>query len=97
MRGATPRLARGMRPRLGPLDKLRRRLVAWYVGTTLAILLALGGALFVAVAYQIGVQLDQQLDDAVTVVAPTDCHSMARKRAASGSCRFRRWIFGRRR
>lgn len=79
MRGATPRLARGIRPRLGPLDKLRRRLVAWYVGTTLAILLALGGALFVAVAYQIGVQLDQQLDDAVTLVARAAVTPLARR------------------
>ena len=56
-------------PRLGPLDRLRLRLTAWYVGTFAAILLVLGGGLFLDVARQIGRELDGRLDAAVEQVA----------------------------
>ncbi len=52
-------------PRLGPLDRLRLRLTAWYVVTFSGIVTVLGGGLFIVVAHQIGADLDQRLDDAV--------------------------------
>jgi Signal transduction histidine kinase len=58
-------LADGSRPRLDPLDRLRLRLTAWYVGTFAAILLVLGGGLFLAVAHQIGGELDRNLEAAL--------------------------------
>ena len=50
---------------LPSLAQLRLRLSVWYVATTAANLLALGGALFLAVAHQIGVQLDDSLEHAL--------------------------------
>lgn len=52
----------GSASRLDPLDRLRLRLTAWYVGTFAAILLVLGGGLFLVVAHQIGVDLDENLE-----------------------------------
>lgn len=49
---------------LPPLDRLRRRLTAWYVATFGGILLLLGGGLFVVVRHQLGVQLDDSLMEA---------------------------------
>ncbi len=83
MSPVTPSSVRPLRPKLAPLAKLRRRLVAWYVGTTVAILFALGGALFVAVAHQAGVQLDESLDEAVTLVSHAAINSPARGHPAA--------------
>jgi signal transduction histidine kinase len=44
-----------------PLDRLRWRLTAWYVGTFGAILLAVGIGLFVAIRTSIGEKLDRSL------------------------------------
>jgi signal transduction histidine kinase len=60
----TPPFARAAvarRTRLGPLDQLRLRLTAWYVGTYAVILIALGTGLFFVVAHQIGRELDDRL------------------------------------
>ncbi len=50
-----------MRTRLQPLDRLRLRLTAWYVGTYAVVLIALGAGLFSVVAQQIGHDLDDRL------------------------------------
>jgi len=52
-----------------PLRNLRRRLTAWYVTTFCAILLLLGGGLFVAVRHQLSTQLDASLHSAATELA----------------------------
>ncbi|MEP7067514.1 MAG: ATP-binding protein [Gemmatimonadota bacterium] len=52
--------------RLESLDRLRLRLTAWYVGTSVTIVLALGTGLFLAVARQIGRELDRTLDTATS-------------------------------
>lgn len=57
-----------MKTRLQPLDRLRLRLTAWYVGTYAAVLLGLGGGLFVVLAHQIGRELDDRLAAATTSV-----------------------------
>lgn len=57
-----------MRTRLRPLDRLRLRLTAWYVGTYAAVLVALGAGLFFVVAHQIGRELDDGLDAATRSV-----------------------------
>jgi signal transduction histidine kinase len=51
-------------------------LSAWYVATTTAILLALGGALFFAVAHQIDAQLDASLDGALSELIRAESASM---------------------
>ncbi|MEO5814193.1 MAG: HAMP domain-containing sensor histidine kinase [Gemmatimonadaceae bacterium] len=67
----TGSLARPSPARLEPLDRLRLRLAAWYVGTSVAIVLALGTGLFFAVAQQIGRELDHTLDVALSHVIAT--------------------------
>jgi signal transduction histidine kinase len=59
---------RGRRTRLQPLDRLRLRLTAWYVGTYAAVLVALGAGLFFVVAHQIGRELDDRLASATASV-----------------------------
>ena len=49
---------------LQPLRRLRRRLTVWYVVTLCAILLLLGGGLFVAIRRQLSMQLDVSLQGA---------------------------------
>ncbi|MEO6528226.1 MAG: HAMP domain-containing sensor histidine kinase [Gemmatimonadaceae bacterium] len=71
------------RPPLPPLDRLRLRLAVWYVGTTAAILLALGGALFFAVAHQIGAQLDESLSTAVLELIGAEAAAHADSSAAA--------------
>src|SRR6267378_2631272 len=46
---------------LRPLARLRERLTGWYLATLFAILLLLGGGLFVAIRRQISQQLDRSL------------------------------------
>lgn len=70
-------------PRLRPLAQLRLRLSAWYLATTTAILLALGGALFFAVAHQIDAQLDASLDDALSELIRAETPSKGSATGAS--------------
>jgi signal transduction histidine kinase len=51
------------------LARLRLQLTAWYVVTLVAILVLLGGGLFVAIRGQLASQLDRSLADATTEVA----------------------------
>lgn len=51
------------------LARLRLRLTAWYVATFCAILVLLGGGLFVAIRKQIADQLDRSLRDATAELA----------------------------
>ena len=51
------------------LARLRLQLTAWYVATLVAILVLLGGGLFVAIRGQLASQLDRSLADATTEVA----------------------------
>jgi signal transduction histidine kinase len=51
---------------LQPLRQLRRRLTAWYVVTFCAILLLLGGGLFVSIRHQLSTQLDESLQGATS-------------------------------
>ncbi|MDQ6634168.1 MAG: HAMP domain-containing histidine kinase [Gemmatimonadota bacterium] len=61
-----------MRTPLRPLDRLRLRHTAWYVGTYAAVLAALGAGLFFVVAHQIGRELDDRLEAATrSVIAAT--------------------------
>ncbi|HKO15901.1 MAG TPA: ATP-binding protein [Gemmatimonadaceae bacterium] len=48
---------------LQPLGTLRLRLTAWYIATFCAILLLLGGGLFVVIRHQLSAQLDDSLRD----------------------------------
>ena len=54
---------------IAPLRKLRLSLTAWYVATFGAILVLLGGGLFLAVRHQLARQLDDSLRDATTELA----------------------------
>ncbi len=54
---------------LQPLRRLRLRLTAWYVLTFCAILLLLGGGLFIAIRHQLSTQLDASLHSATTELA----------------------------
>ena len=54
---------------LVPLATLRTRLTAWYIGTYAAILLVLGGGLFLVVARQIQREVDASLEEAVQLLA----------------------------
>ena len=72
------------RPRLRSLAQLRLRLSAWYVATTAGILLALGGALFFAVAQQIGLQLDASLDRAISDLINAETSPSSTPAAAAG-------------
>ena len=49
-----------------PLRRLRRRLTTWYLATFSAILLLLGGGLFVAIRHQFATELDASLRQATT-------------------------------
>lgn len=49
---------------LPPLARLRLRLTAWYVATFCAILILLGGGLFLTIRHQLSKQLDDSLRDA---------------------------------
>ncbi|MEP6590218.1 MAG: ATP-binding protein [Gemmatimonadota bacterium] len=49
-----------------PLRRVRRRLTTWYLATFGAILLLLGGGLFVAIRHQFASELDLSLRDATT-------------------------------
>ena len=51
------------------LARLRLQLTAWYVVTLVAILVLLGGGLFVAIRGQLASQLDRSLADATTEIA----------------------------
>ncbi len=53
---------------LVPLATLRFRLTAWYIGTYAAILLVLGGGLFLVVARQIRREVDASLQEAVQIL-----------------------------
>lgn len=52
-----------------PVERLRRRLTAWYVVTFCIILALLGGGLFVVIRGQLAAQLDKSLRDATTELA----------------------------
>lgn len=52
-----------------PLQRLRRRLTAWYVVTFCGILLLLGGGLFLSIRHQLSTQLDNSLASATTELA----------------------------
>lgn len=54
---------------LPPLAKLRLRLTAWYLATFGAILVLLGGGLFVVIRHQLSRQLDDSLHDAMVELA----------------------------
>ena len=53
---------------LVPLATLRTRLTAWYIGTYAAILLVLGGGLFLVVARQIRREMDASLEESVQLL-----------------------------
>ena len=53
---------------LVPLVTLRTRLTAWYIGTYAAILLVLGGGLFLVVARQIRREVDASLEESVQIL-----------------------------
>jgi len=52
-----------------PLTRLRLRLTAWYVGTFAAIMLTLGGLLFVTISRQIAARLDRSLAGTTAMIA----------------------------
>ena len=56
-------------PRPFTLERLRLQLTAWYVATFVAILVLLGGGLFVAIRGQLADQLDRSLADATAAIA----------------------------
>ncbi len=49
-----------------PLRRLRRRLTTWYLATFSAILMLLGGGLFIAIRHQFATELDASLRQAAT-------------------------------
>lgn len=49
-----------------PIGRLRRRLTTWYLATFGAILLLLGGGLFIAIRHQLATELDASLQQATT-------------------------------
>ena len=94
MIGPSPPPADGRRrTRLGALDRLRLRMTAWYVGTYAVVLVTLGFGLFLAVAHQIGRELDRQLvaatDDLAEATTTKDGASVPGSDAARETTRLR--------
>lgn len=58
-----------VKPIPSSLARLRLQLTAWYVATLIAILVLLGGGLFMAIRRQLADQLDRSLSDATAEVA----------------------------